>query len=398
MHDTDFLQDLAIVMIVAGLVTVIFHRLKQPVVLGYILAGVIVGPHTPPFPLIHDEQTIKTLSKLGIIFLMFSLGLEFSLRKLKAVGVTAFIAATLEILVMLWAGFALGQAFGPVQLGVSFRPSYLHYESGSFSDSRNPLMNADIEGAYRGHGWTAYGEAGRMPAIGTEDAKLYSREHWVSYEGKHGIGIKAGRYMPAYGVYFSDHTSLNRNDLGFDKYDQVYGLEVSHTSERSLLQVSLSPGRAESIVNDDGGSAFNTTGRLQVDFGPKVVVVGSGLYRDASSLEARHGATGGALGLAPWRRLAIWTEGDAYIRGSDGGTSFVFANETAYEAFRGIWLRVSPQSRSSTDQFPGVFRWNVGADLLPRTHVHVNLDFYHDKTDGSVDAVKTFLAQLHLYL
>ena len=293
---------------------------------------------------------------------------------------------------------ALGQAFGPVQLGVSFRPSYLHYESGSFSDSRNPLMNADIEGAYRGHGWTAYGEAGRMPAIGTEDAKLYSREHWVSYEGKHGIGIKAGRYMPAYGVYFSDHTSLNRNDLGFDKYDQVYGLEVSHTSERSLLQVSLSPGRAESIVNDDGGSAFNTTGRLQVDFGPKVVVVGSGLYRDASSLEARHGATGGALGLAPWRRLAIWTEGDAYIRGNDGGTSFVFANETAYEAFRGIWLRVSPQSRSTTDQFPGVFRWNVGADLLPRTHVHVNLDFYHDKTDGSVDAVKTFLAQLHMYL
>ena len=62
MYDTDFLQDLAIVMIVAGLVTVIFHRLKQPVVLGYILAGVIVGPHTPPFPLIHDEHTIKTLS------------------------------------------------------------------------------------------------------------------------------------------------------------------------------------------------------------------------------------------------------------------------------------------------------------------------------------------------
>ena len=112
MHDTNFLQDLAIVMIVAGLVTVVFHRLKQPVVLGYILAGVIIGPHTPPFPLIHDEWTIRTLSELGIIFLMFSLGLEFSLRKLKAVGATAFIAATLEILVMLWAGFALGQAFG----------------------------------------------------------------------------------------------------------------------------------------------------------------------------------------------------------------------------------------------------------------------------------------------
>jgi hypothetical protein len=293
---------------------------------------------------------------------------------------------------------ALGQALGPVQLGITVRPSYLHYTSGTFSDSRDLLMNADIEGAYRGHGWTVYGEAGRMPAIGTEDAKLYSREHWVSYEGARGFAIKAGRYMPAYGVYLSDHTSLNRNDLGFDKYDQVYGLEVSHTSERALVQVSVSPGRAESFVNDDGGQAFNTTGRLQVDFGPKVVLVGSGLYRDASSLVARHGATGGALGLAPFKRLAIWTEGDAYIRGNNGGTSFVFANETAFEAFRGVWLRVSPQSRSTVDQFPGVFRWDVGADLLPRTHYHVTLDFYHDKTDGNPDPLKTFLAQLHVYL
>ena len=77
-HDVSFLQDLAIVMIVAGLVTIVFHRLKQPVVLGYILAGVIIGPHTPPLPLIANDETIQTLSELGIIFLMFSLGLEFS--------------------------------------------------------------------------------------------------------------------------------------------------------------------------------------------------------------------------------------------------------------------------------------------------------------------------------
>ena len=151
-------------------------------------------------------------------------------------------------------------------------------------------------------------------------------------------------------------------------------------------------------MNDDGGSSFNTTGRFQVDFGPKVVVVGSGLYRNDNSLEASHGATGGALGLAPWRRLAIWTEGDALIRSNGGGTSFVFANETAFEAYRGVWLRVSPQTRSTTDSFPGVVRWDIGADLLPRTHIHVNADFYHDKTDGSSEAVKTFLAQLHLYL
>jgi CPA2 family monovalent cation:H+ antiporter-2 len=73
-YNVTFLHDLAIVMIVAGLVTILFHRLKQPVVLGYILAGVIIGPHTPPFPLIVDEPSIHTLSELGVIFLMFSLG------------------------------------------------------------------------------------------------------------------------------------------------------------------------------------------------------------------------------------------------------------------------------------------------------------------------------------
>jgi monovalent cation:H+ antiporter-2, CPA2 family len=106
------LQDLAVVMIVAGVVTVICHRFKQPVVLGYIIAGVIIGPHTPPFPLIKNEDTIKTLSELGVVFLMFSLGLEFSLRKLRNVGFTALIAASLEIVLMIWIGYQIGRAFG----------------------------------------------------------------------------------------------------------------------------------------------------------------------------------------------------------------------------------------------------------------------------------------------
>lgn len=112
MHEVTFLQDLAIVMIVAGLVTVLFHRLKQPVVLGYIIAGVIIGPHTPPFPLIADEHAIRTLSELGVILLLFSLGLEFSLRKLREVGPTALIAALSAIALMMWAGYVLGSAFG----------------------------------------------------------------------------------------------------------------------------------------------------------------------------------------------------------------------------------------------------------------------------------------------
>jgi monovalent cation:H+ antiporter-2, CPA2 family len=85
MHSVTFLQDLAVVMIVAGLVTVVFHRFRQPVVLGYILAGVIIGPHTPPAALILDREAIDTLAELGVILLMFSLGLEFSLRKLTKV-------------------------------------------------------------------------------------------------------------------------------------------------------------------------------------------------------------------------------------------------------------------------------------------------------------------------
>ena len=104
MHQTSFLQDLAIVMSVAALATVLFRQFKQPVVLGYILAGLVSGPHTPPFALIADEHAIETLAELGIIFLMFALGLEFSLRKLRKVGSTALIAASLEILLMILAG------------------------------------------------------------------------------------------------------------------------------------------------------------------------------------------------------------------------------------------------------------------------------------------------------
>ena len=112
MHHLDFLQDLAIIMIVAGLVTVLCHRLKQPVVLGYIVAGLIIGPHTPPYGLIHDRGTVQILSELGVIFLMFSLGLEFSLRKLRAVGSTAAIAATLEISLLMFVGWQIGKFFG----------------------------------------------------------------------------------------------------------------------------------------------------------------------------------------------------------------------------------------------------------------------------------------------
>ncbi|MCG3146856.1 MAG: Glutathione-regulated potassium-efflux system protein KefB [Verrucomicrobiae bacterium] len=112
MNSNTFLQDLAVVMMVAGLVTVILHQFKQPVVLGYILAGLIIGPHTPPFALIHDQNSIRTLADLGVILLMFTLGLQFNLRTLRNLGATAFVAASIEILTMVWLGYQIGRLFG----------------------------------------------------------------------------------------------------------------------------------------------------------------------------------------------------------------------------------------------------------------------------------------------
>jgi CPA2 family monovalent cation:H+ antiporter-2 len=120
MHADTFIHDMAIIMLVAGLITIIFNKLKQPVVLGYLLAGVIIGPHTPPFELIHDKQIILVLGELGVIFLMFSLGLEFSLKKLAKVGPKAFITAVCETSLMVAIGYNLGHWFGWQQMDCIF--------------------------------------------------------------------------------------------------------------------------------------------------------------------------------------------------------------------------------------------------------------------------------------
>jgi monovalent cation:H+ antiporter-2, CPA2 family len=112
MHTIAFIHDLAIIMLIAGVVTVVFHLMRQPVVLGYIVAGVLIGPHTPPYSLVTDEETIRTLAELGVVFLLFSLGLEFSLGRLRQVGATALVAASAGIITMLWLGYVIGLAFG----------------------------------------------------------------------------------------------------------------------------------------------------------------------------------------------------------------------------------------------------------------------------------------------
>lgn len=113
MHEIQFIHDLAVIMLAAGVVTVVFQLLRQPVVLGYIAAGVLIGPHTFRYAsLVTDQPTISTLSDLGLVFLLFSLGLEFSLRHLRQVGATALVSAIAGIVTMLSLGYALGRAFG----------------------------------------------------------------------------------------------------------------------------------------------------------------------------------------------------------------------------------------------------------------------------------------------
>jgi monovalent cation:H+ antiporter-2, CPA2 family len=106
-----FLQSLAVVLCVAAVATVVFQRLRQPVVFGYLLAGLIIGPHIP-IPLVADTQTVRALSELGVILLMFSLGLEFSLRKLVQVSQKAGAVALFECSVMISIGYLVGQVLG----------------------------------------------------------------------------------------------------------------------------------------------------------------------------------------------------------------------------------------------------------------------------------------------
>ena len=108
MHLPILIQDLAAILGIAALATFIFRLTKQPVVLGYIVAGIIVGPFTPSIVSVGDVDSIKIWAELGVIFLMFALGLEFSFRRLARVGFSATLAVSFQILIMLFLGYYLG--------------------------------------------------------------------------------------------------------------------------------------------------------------------------------------------------------------------------------------------------------------------------------------------------
>lgn len=112
MHLPKLIVDLALILGVAGVTTLLFRKLKQPVVLGYILAGILVGPHLAWTPTISDSANVQIWAEIGVVFLLFSLGLEFSFKKLMRVGGTASITAIVEIAGMLLLGFLVGRLMG----------------------------------------------------------------------------------------------------------------------------------------------------------------------------------------------------------------------------------------------------------------------------------------------
>jgi len=291
-----------------------------------------------------------------------------------------------------------GKALGPLSLGVDLRPSHLEFDAPGSESSRDLLMNADVTAALRHGGWTFYAELGRQPR--GDDAQVKSFEHWVAYERESGLGLRAGRFIPAYGIKLADHTSYTRSFNRLDNDDQVYALELSFNGGRHLVQASLGPGFADS-VDDSELRAFTATARWQFDLRPNATLVASGLYRDASELEPKRGSLGLAAGFAPTPRLTLFVQGDARLRDqpSGNGTAYTLLAEADLELYRGVWLRFSPQLATEYgDTSGGVARLAFGLNLLPRTHWNVVLSYYHDRVRANDITVKTFLAQLHLYL
>lgn len=111
-HIPSLISDLAVILISAGFVTLLFKKLKQPVVLGYIVAGILAGPSISEIPTVTDVESIRIWADIGVIFLLFALGLEFSFKKLMKVGGTAIIGAITIVIGMMTLGYTTGLSLG----------------------------------------------------------------------------------------------------------------------------------------------------------------------------------------------------------------------------------------------------------------------------------------------
>lgn len=124
-------SDLALILITAGITTVIFKWLKQPLVLGYIVAGFLIGPYFTYFPVINDTNSVHTWSEIGMVFLLFAIGLEFSFKKLKTVGGPGAIMVLTELVIMFSSGFLVGKLFGWQKMNCIFLGCMLSISSTS---------------------------------------------------------------------------------------------------------------------------------------------------------------------------------------------------------------------------------------------------------------------------
>lgn len=111
-HLPELITDLALILGSAAVVTLLFRKLNQPIVLGYLIAGFLVGPHFHLFPTITDVESIRVWAEIGVIFLLFSLGLDFSFRKLIRIGAPATITTIVEVVTMMVIGYATGKILG----------------------------------------------------------------------------------------------------------------------------------------------------------------------------------------------------------------------------------------------------------------------------------------------
>ena len=192
-----------------------------------------------------------------------------------------------------------------------------------------------------------------------------SYEHWLSYQTDGGFGIRAGRFLPAYGVRFADHTVYTRAPLDLDRNDQVYGVEVSDTVGSSLVQVMVSPGKAEAILHDRARRGFSAASRWQRDIGPRATIVGSALYRDKRTWIRDRGWPV-ALGFAPTSRVSIWTEVDGQLQTKTaGGRSWVVVNETSIEVPRHLVETLSAAPRPDLQDRPVPVAWDWPRTCCP---------------------------------
>ena len=290
---------------------------------------------------------------------------------------------------------ALGDTLGPVQLGLELRPSQLRIGFPGGHQDLNLLMNLDLSGAVQKHGWTAYGTVGREPPHSAvrdgrtlPDSAFISYEHWISYQPDERFQLRVGRFLPAYGVRFADHTTYTRRYLDLDRNDQVYGLEVSHTTGPSLVQVMVSPGKAEAILHDRSRRGFSpraagssTSLRARPSWDRASIVT----RRMSVHGQARRVARSASRQPRGCRSGRKWTPTWRRRRRADARGWWSMRPPSRCTA--GIWLKFSPQLRTAGGA-PGssqVRRFAFAADLLPRTHWNVNLAYYLDHSFNATD-------------